>query len=298
MRPSNPKVQARKLAAGQGGRISYAELRLVGLTPDEIKWWIRDGTLTRTRPRVYALGYVRTDLVALTWEAILYAGPGACLDGASGAHHRELIRHPPRSITVATPRYCQSRPGIVVHQRRPEARVLHRGIPVAPISELMLTLAADGDLNLVRFALGNLEYRRQLDVAALLALCTRGRPGSALLRRALAQRLPQLARTRSPLEIAFLLLLEAHHLTLPRVNVWLHGVLVDAYWPELGLVVELDGRGNHETAAQKRRDQTAGARLASHGLTVVRLDWHDVHSRQAGTLNRLRELGVTRPAKV
>ncbi len=294
MHLSGSKVRARTLAGHQGGRVSYAQLLFVGLTPDEIRWWIRDGTLTRTRPRVYALGYVRTDLAARNWEALLYAGPGACLAGSSGSQQCELIRYPPRSVIVATPRKCKSLPGIVVLQYRPSARVLYQGVPVAPLPELMLGLAAEGDFNLVRFALGNLEYRRALDIAALLAVCARGRAGSALLRRALANRLPQLARTRSPLEIAFLLLLEAHRLPLPRVNVYLHGILVDAYWPELRLVVELDGKDNHETAAQKRRDASHAKRLRAHGLTVERFDWDDVHTHHAATLRRLRELGVCR----
>lgn len=291
-------AKVRAIAERQGGRLHYRQLIWAGLSPRSVANWTKRGIITRTRPQVYALGYVRTDLVALIWEAILYAGPRASLTGASGSHRCELIRDLPRSIIVATPRRCASLPGIVVHQGRAHGRIIVQGIPVAPVPELMITLAAGGDFDQVRFALGNLEFRRQLDIEALLAHCTRGRAGSALLRQALAQRLPQLARTRSPLEIAFLILLEAHHLPLPRVNVWVHGVLVDAYWPELGLVVELDGTGNHETAAQKRRDANSMNTLKRHGLTVARFDWWDVRTRQAVTLARLNELGLTRTIKL
>jgi hypothetical protein len=294
MAPFTTKVRVEQLAAKQGGRLRREQLTHLGLSRDLIRSWVRRQLLIPVRPMVYALGYVRTDLVALTWEAVLYAGPGAYLTGAGGCHHLDLIDYPPRELKVATPWRRRSLPGIIVLSNRPELRELHHGVPVAPTAELMLELAAEGDYNVVRKALSNLEYRRQLDVAALLAVCSRGRRGAVLLRRALAHRLPQLAYARSPLEVAFLLLLEAHHLPLPRLNVRLHGILVDAYWAELGLVVELDGRGNHGTAAQKRRDAGYMETLRHHGLTVRRFDSHDVHARVPATLAALAEVGVVR----
>ena len=294
MHPNIAKVRARRLAGDQGGRITFAQLILAGLTPEQVKVWIRNGTLTRTRPRVYALGYVRTDLLTRNWEAILAAGPGAYLTGTSGAHQLELINYPPRDVVVATPRDCRSLPGIKVLARRPAAREIHDGLPVAPIPELMLDLAASEKFNLVRKALASLDYQRKLNRRALLDACQRGRPGSAALRRALIRHLPQLAYTNGPLEEDFLFLLDDHHLALPRFNVRLHGILVDAYWPELDLVIELDGGANHGTAAQKRRDKSYMKILRAHGLTVVRFDSDDVRARPAATLRRLGELGVPR----
>ena len=294
MDPRNAKERARRLAARQAGRITYQQLALAGLTAQRIKVGHRNGDLVRTRPRVYAIGYVRTDLLARVWEAILYAGPGAYLTGASGAHQRELIDYPPRDVVVATPRRCRSLPGITVLPRRPSQRHLYRSVPVAPLPELMLELAATCEYNLVRKALANLDYRRQLEVQSLLAACARGRQGSAQLRRALEQRLPQLAYTNGPLEEAFLFLLETHGLRLPRFNVRIHGILADVYWPELNLVVELDGEDNHGTAAQRRRDARDAATLRSHGLTVLRFDWHDVHTHTAATLQTLVDRGVQR----
>jgi hypothetical protein len=254
---------------------------------------VRNGTLIPTRPRVYALGYLRTENSALIWEAVLYAGPGAYLDGSSGAHHLELIRYPPPEVIVATPRRCTPLPGILVHDQRSPDRVLAPdGMPVATTPELMLSLAAEGKYTVVRFALANLEFRRELDVAALLAVCTAGRRGGALLRKALNNRLPQLAYCKSPLEVAFLLFCEAHHLPLPKVNTIVHGTEVDMYWRELGLVVELDGNGNHGTAFHKRRDATTMAKLRGSGLTVIRLGGDDVHVLQAATLTTLAGAGL------
>jgi very-short-patch-repair endonuclease len=65
---------------------------------------------------------------------------------------------------------------------------------------------------------------------------------------------------------------------LPRVNVRLHGILVDAYWPEQGVVVELDGKDNHSSPAQIRRDRANELTLRAHGLIVLRYDWDLVHT--------------------
>jgi very-short-patch-repair endonuclease len=294
MEGSNAKLRAREFSGDHGGRIGYAQLRHAGLTRGQIEVWIQNGGVIRTCPRVYAVGHLRTDLVARVWEAILYAGPGAYLTGTSGAYQRGLINYPPRAVQVATPRRCKSQPGIVVLSSRPEARELIDGVPVAPLCELMLDLAAEGNYNRVRKALATLDFNRELDIAALLAVCVKGRNGSRLLRRALQNLLPQLAYINSPLELAFLLLLEAKLLPLPKFNVRLHGILVDVYWKELGLVLELDGEGNHGTARQKRRDANYMEILRGHGLTVERFDWWDVHERQTKTLKRLAELGVRR----
>ncbi|HET9074904.1 MAG TPA: DUF559 domain-containing protein [Solirubrobacteraceae bacterium] len=279
----------------QAGRITYDQLRRAGLSPDDVKLWIRRDTLIRTRPRVYALGYLRSDHLSLLWDGVLYAGPGARLAGSSAAHHLGLLQRPPKLIVVATPRKCRGQPGLSVLSHRSEARNrAPEGLPVSTMPEMLIELAAEGDFAAVRFVLANLEFRRALDMGAALHACQKGRPGSRLLRRALAQRLPQLAHCRSPLEVAFLLLLEAHGLALPdKVNVWLHGVLIDMYWAKLGLVVELDGKGNHSTQAQKRRDAVNEATLAAHGIRVLRLDWDAVHNRASATVTRLAGLGVS-----
>jgi hypothetical protein len=297
MDPRNAKERALNLATRQAGRISYAQLRHVGLSAQEIKVWIRNGGLVRTCPRVYALGPPRGDLAARLWEAVLYAGPGAYLAGASAAHFLGLITFPPATVIVATPRRSKSLPGVTVLRQRAADRVLVFGMPVAPLPEIMLELAAREGFNVVRHAVEALDFRRSLDVAALLDACDRGRPGSAQLRRALNRRLPGLSRCKSRLEIDFLLLCEAWGLPLPKVNFSVHGIEADMWWRELGLVVELDGDGNHGTAGKRRNDAERMAILRGHGLTVIRYDWWDVHDleRQTAMRAKLAGLGVHRP---
>ena len=268
---------------------------LTSLGRGRAEHWVRQGRLVRVLPKVYAFDYVRTDSAARLWQAVLYAGPGAYLTGASAAHLCGLINDEPAEITVASTRRCQSLAGIRVLPRRPPDRRTHAGIPVAPYPGMLLELAAaSGNLTLVRFALANLEFRRELDVPALHGACVRGRRGAGLLHTALNRRLPELARCRSPLEMRFLVLLDDQHLQLPLMNRWVCGILVDAYWPGLKLVVELDGGANHGTAVQKRRDAGSTEKLEAAGFTVRRFNWDDVNGRRRKVFGSLAAEGVHR----
>jgi hypothetical protein len=206
-----------------------------------------------------------------------------------------LIDYAPNVIEVSSSRRVNSIPEIRVYGRRRVERWLHRGVPVTSIAQTTLDLAAVAEFKLTRKALGRLDFRRQLDVAALEEVCGHGKPGSKALGRALAIHQPQLARTNGPLEYDFFEWCEAWRVPLPLVNELVHGVLVDAYWPEHGVVVELDGGDNHSSPAQRRRDKANDLMLRSHRLTVLRYDWDLVHNRPRALYDDLtRTLDATR----
>ena len=81
------------------------------------------------------------------------------------------------------------------------------------------------------------------------------------------------------------------------MNERLHGVLVDAYWPDHGVVVELDGGDNHSSPAQRKRDKANDLLLRSHGLVVVRYDWDLVHLRPQAVYDDLMRTITTGPAR-
>ena len=83
-------------------------------------------------------------------------------------------------------------------------------------------------------------------------------------------------------------------MALPLVNELVHGVMVDAYCPEQGVVVELDGVDNHSSPAQRQRDKANDLLLRSHGLVVLRYDWILVHDQPRAVYDDLmRTLRVT-----
>jgi hypothetical protein len=300
MRPQWQEERFRGMLRRQYGRVTRSQLVAVGVPGSRITRWIKSGYLTRVLPRVYAVGHTAPSREAELWAAVLYAGPGAMLSHASGAHHRGLIIYPPDVIHVSTPREKRSIPGVVrVHAGRELERGVHGGIPTTTNVQTVLDLAANpGGLTLVRRALAVLDYRGELDLAGLEAICGKGRPGSRALRDALAIHQPELAHTNGELEDAFLHLCERFGLEVPQCNRWMYGFPVDAYWPEQELIVEVDGVGGHSKPAQVRRDRRKELTLREHGHTVVRYDWTLVKAASEQVAADLRRQGVKRlPSK-
>lgn len=223
--------------------------------------------------------------------AVLYAGPGAMLSHTTAAWWHGLLHERPRVIDVSTPRRYSSLRGIRVHTQRSCERALHRGLPVTTLPQTVLDLAALQPLRVVRLALARADYHNRLDLDAVEAILGRGRPGSARLKAALRSHQPQLARTKSDLEILLVERCEQDGIELPEINVRVDGWEVDALWRSERIAVELDGHGNHKSPAQVRKDRRKDLHLRSVGLTPLRYtdeqlthDWPAVREdlRRAG----------------
>ncbi len=277
----NRRERVARLASSQQGRITVRQLHELGVTPGSVQRWIADGYLIRVLPAVYAVGHMGPNRKAELWAAVLYAGPGAALSHATAAAQLGLLDIEPTIVEVSTPRDVRTVRGVLVYRRPQLTREFRDGLPITPAAQTIVDLAAVRDARIVRRALAQLDYRRQLDVNAVRAVCQRGRRGSARLREALASYEPKLAYANGRLEEEFLEWCGRCNLPAPLVNARVHGFMVDAYWPDAGLVVELDGYSNHATPAQRRRDYARDLQLRGHGLTVLRYDWELFRTRKA-----------------
>jgi very-short-patch-repair endonuclease len=198
------------------------------------------------------------------------------LSHATAAWWWGLIGEQPRTIAVSTSRRCDSLQGIRVHGRRALERVWHRGLPVTTVAQMLLDYATVCTLRSLRRALAEADYRRLAAPADLEAMLAPGRAGSAELRKALANHQPRLAHTRSTLEELFLELCEQHELPLPTFNVYVERFLVDAFWQQRRLVVEVDGAQAHATPARINRDRQRDLALRGAGYRVNRYSWWQV----------------------
>ena len=255
--------------------MTWAQLRALGVAESTIGRWTRSGYLYRVLPRVYAVGHAGRSEQSDLFAAVLYAGPGAALGGMSAGLWRGLVKwRTAPAIEVVTPRrraalsadHETNRLGrpVLPRVRRRVARSFYHGIPTVPTNQLVVDLAAAGDVELVRFVLAQLDFMRRLNLPALEGVCGRGVPGSAVLREAIACHQPLLARARSPFEVRLLRVCELTGIPLPEVNIKVAGVTPDAIWRDQMVVVECDGEDNHNTWRQRRRD--AGNDLILRGL--------------------------------
>jgi hypothetical protein len=270
-----------RLAGRQFGRIASAQLRALELPRQRVFDWVRTGYLYPELPGIFAVGHPARSDESNLFAAVLYAGPGAALAGLTAALWRGLVKwHTAPAIEVATPRRIRSLPAsdpnnrlgtaIEVRGRRPIERHTYHGIPTVPIAAIMLELAASGDVELVRFALAQLDYDRTLDIGALEALCGRGVPGSTALRRAIGRPQPRFARARSPFEVRLIQVCERTGIPLPAVNEKVGGLTVDAFWRDELVVVECDGELNHGTWRQRKRDLRRDQTLRRLGALPIR----------------------------
>ena len=294
---TNPsaKVRVGAVAEPTWGRVSWGQLRRLGIPKGSIAQWVKEGYLFEEHPRVYAVGHRGGPIEADLAAALLYAGPGAMLSHQSAAWWWNLTDRRPFVIHVSTPRRCRSRPGVTVHGRRDLPRDWRNGLTVTTVPQTLLDYASEMPLEDVRYVLAEADYHRRVNLDAIRVVAGRGRPGSAALKKALAVHWPELARTRSRLELNFLFLIEAGGLPRPRVNYRLCGMKVDCYWPEYKLAVELDGGKGHSTERQVGRDHGRDLTLRSAGITVRRYAEVQIYTLGDAVVADLRSTIATLP---
>ncbi len=177
-RPERDKVRVGQLASGQFGRVTRAQLLALGVPDRAVTRWAASGYLYPELPTVYAVGHPGRSEESDLFSAVLYAGPNAALSGLTAALWRGLVKwRTQEAIEVSTPRHRRSLPAdqpanrlgrpLVVRERRDLGRATYHRIPTVPIPNIVLDLAVAGELELVRFALAQLDFMRTLDVPAL-----------------------------------------------------------------------------------------------------------------------------------
>jgi very-short-patch-repair endonuclease len=96
--------------------------------------------------------------------------------------------------------------------------------------------------------------------------------------------------TRSEFEDKFPAYCHDHGLPIPRINVIVNGYEIDAYFPEHGLIVELDSWEFHQDRGNFETDRDRDAHQLAHGLSTVRITWERITETPAQEADRLRRI--------
>jgi very-short-patch-repair endonuclease len=184
-------------------------------------------------------------------------------------------------VTVKSHRSVQ---GLVLHRTRRidlDEVTARKGIPVTTVARTLVDLSEGlGEDRLLR-AMREAEFKRLLDLDALSAAVERahGRRGISVLRRAIALHRPG-AIVRGELEHRFAELLRGANLEPPRTNVPIATArgtyILDCYWPDHGIAVELDGQDAHERQLAFESDRRRDAALGAIGIHTVRFTWQRI----------------------
>lgn len=190
------------LADQQYGLVTTAQLAACGLSTSAINRWAANGRLRRLHRGVYVVGHAVLAADARPLAAVLACGAGAALSFTDAGALWGLCHARGSRFHVTVPRGGARpgpRAGIHVHVTSlgPDDIVVRNGIPVTSVARTLLDLASVLTDEQLEEAVDRAIELRLYDARAVAAMCVRGRPGAARLRRVLENWQPDAEDTRS-----------------------------------------------------------------------------------------------------
>lgn len=247
---------------------------------------IRDGVWTQVD---YGLIYASAGRVpwrAYVWAAYLSGGDEAMVAGRTAARLYGLIDAEDLPVEVVVPKHRAPRRRTFALYRRVDPLVRrgqtsHRLLCTSVADTVIDVCAKSARGDVVALITGALQKR----LTSGYALATAAERRDRLPNRRLIEAIVADARTGadSSLEMLFLHDVErAHRLPVGKRQVMASakGGLVDLYFREYGLVVELDGREVH--VGREFRDRRRDNRNARAGLTTLRYGWREIAADPCG----------------
>jgi hypothetical protein len=264
-----------ELARRQYGVVAHDQLEGLGFGRQAIRHRLTGRRLTEVHPRVYAVGAAPINQHGLWWAALLATRPLPCLSHLSSAAKLGIARERDGVHITATHGRGRTLQGVTLHRSRalhPDDLTRIDGLPLTTLARTLLDLAETEPLRRLEKIVEEADRRELLDPAAIVACADRnpGRHGLAVLM-PLVDRYVPTPGAKEGLEREFALFLEDRGLPAPERNVIVHDVLVDCWWPEGPLVVELDSREFHEGWDARERDIGRDAHLLRHRVPTLRV---------------------------
>lgn len=232
------------------------------------------------------------------YSTLIHAGAGAMFTGLTGTRLHGVSALPADErihVSIPAPRSVASRDfALVTRTMRPPEPCEVNGWPVAPLARCIVDAATRmDDVDVVRAFMADAVQRRLCTVAELEEeLAELRRPGTALARSVLAE---IRIGVRSAAEAWALELIRHSGLPEPMWNVELRTAdgrvigVVDAYWPEVGLGIEIQSRTFHLAPTSLERDTQKAAELAAVGVHLVPAMASDLRKRPAEVIRQIRE---------
>jgi hypothetical protein len=281
-----------RMAGRSHGVVARADLRQAGISEREIDGRLARGTLIFEFDGVYRVGHAAPSVEASFIAAVKACGEGSLLRKHAAAYHWRLVKKPPREPEVLTPterrvkgiKTKRARAGIDDRDRRK-----WRGIPVTSIPRTLVDLAADSSVEELARIFHEAVVRYGTKPEHVEQVLER-RPHSKGAKRLRAAMYGDQAVTLSRLEKAFLELLRAANLPLPKTNKRKDGHYVDCRWPEYHLTIELDSYTYHATRYAWERDLDREREARRRKDRFHRFTWEDISERPEETVAAVCEL--------
>ena len=285
----------------QSGVVSRQQVIACGSQPHDIRRLLRRREWALVHPGVYVDHTGPLTWLQRAWAATLSVAPSAlshesALRAADGPGHRAHLDDDPIHVAVDRHRKVVFPSGVRGHRVSGLASkaLWNTSPPRIRTEEAVLDVAADArdPLGAIAVLADAVQARRTTATRIASALESRERIARRALLTAVVHDLAEGAC--SALEHGYLTRVERAH-GLPRaarqVRASARGpVYRDVEYGALGLVVELDGRLFHDSAAARDRDLDRDLEAALSGRQTVRLGWGQVFGRPCDTAVRIGRL--------
>jgi hypothetical protein len=283
--------------------ISRQQALTCGMTRDAVLHKVRPGgPWQRLLPGTYLAQTGKPSASQKDMAVMLYAGPASVITGRAALRGLGISRDEPAVVDVLIPA-AQRRRAVdfaAVHRttRMPHINVGAGGVRYAVVPRAVADAARQvTGLADCRAIVASAVQRGVCPLGMLIdELEAGGRNNSGLLRKAVGE---VLVGARSGAEAEFQELIKKAGLPLPLFNEPVRrpdGALIgiaDAWWPEAGLVAEVDSREWHLSPADWAKTMRRHNELASHGIQVlhftpgqIRHEPHSVVTTIAAALKR------------
>ena len=289
----------RSLAAQQHGLVTREQALATGTS--RAAWYRRlaSGRLIELHPGVAALEGAASTTERAILAAVLSLGAGAVASHRSAAYlwGAEIDGGDPVHV-IAQPAAGAHRDGVAIHRPVDGRHVrlvrrdgIARTTPVRTLLELGAVCAPIEVERIYEHFLISGTVTPAAVRAALVRHARRGRSGAGVLRAvldswALGDRPPD-----SVLERAMARLLQQHGLPAPRFQYVVSGpgfrYRVDFAYPDVRLIIEVDGWQYHAQRAAFEADRQRDATLHAAGWLVLRFTWLQVSRRPAWVADRV-----------
>ncbi|MGO8956104.1 MAG: hypothetical protein ACLQFR_01820 [Streptosporangiaceae bacterium] len=268
------------LVASQRGVLSRAQTLACGITANGVQYRIRPGgPWQRLLPGIYVTTTGEPSRDQLLMAALVYAGPASMITGPAALPIYSIRPPKARIVDVLVPasRQRASRGFVAIHRthRMPRGFTVDGGLRFAPAGRAVADAARGlAVLSEARAVVASAVQQHRCTIHDLCVELTNGPiRDSARLRAVLAEVIDGI---RSVPEGDFRVLIQKSGLPLPIFNpqLFLNGEFLatpDAWWPDAGVIVEIDSREWHFSAEDWEKTLRRHARVSATGIIVLHI---------------------------
>ena len=262
------EAAARILAGSQFGRLSVRQLKDLGFSSRMVDRRVGSGRWRREYRGVILVGHATGDYRGRAWAAQLAYGADAVISHEAAGAIWEIVTYD-GPVHVTLPHCRSSRGGTRTHESRTlsaDQIRIHYGLRVTNPIRTLVDLADTLTIDELERALSEAHRLGYVQRHGLKAPHAPGRKGlTEVLRRGARM-------TRSGIES---ILLNEIRLTpdipVPVTNHRIGAFEADMYWPDHGLVIEIDTYLTHGDRLSFERDRRKQTAYALSGLTTLRV---------------------------